>query len=155
VEIAGLIARKLGVKLVLERVGSPDRIPFVVADKIDFVMGAMTRTAERAKVIDFTVPVHTEQFGVLTTQGKPFKALAGQVSAGNTPSSRPHLGHERSNRLSPDESFSVAARTKVRRPAAIYSRIGVSRAIVGSPTSVEARMDLPSDRAGHPACGRP
>ena len=76
VEIAGLIAKKLGVKLVLERVGSPDRIPFVVADKIDFVMGAMTRTADRAKVIDFTVPVHTEQFGVLTTEKKPFKALA-------------------------------------------------------------------------------
>jgi polar amino acid transport system substrate-binding protein len=76
VEIAGLIAKKLGVKLVLERVGSPDRIPFVVADKIDFVMGAMTRTADRAKVIDFTMPVHTEQFGVLTTEKKPFKALA-------------------------------------------------------------------------------
>lgn len=76
VEIAGLIAKKLGVKLVLERVGSPDRIPFVVADKIDFVMGAMTRTSERAKVIDFTQPIHTEQFGVLTTGRKPFKAMA-------------------------------------------------------------------------------
>ncbi len=75
VEIAGLIAKKLGVKLVLERVGSPDRIPFVVADKIDFVMGAMTRTAERAKVIDFTLPIHTEEFGVLTTEKKPFKKL--------------------------------------------------------------------------------
>jgi len=75
VEIAGLLAKKLGVKLVVERVGSPDRIPSVVADKIDFVMGAMTRTAERAKVIDFTVPVHTEQFGVLTTEKKPFKVL--------------------------------------------------------------------------------
>src|SRR3990172_8981345 len=61
VDIATLIAKKLGVKLVLERVGPPDRIPFVVADKIDFVMGAMTRTAERANVIDFTAPIHTEQ----------------------------------------------------------------------------------------------
>lgn len=76
VEIANMVATKLGVKLKLERVGSPDRIPFVVADKIDFVMGAMTRTAERAKTIDFTVPVHTEQFGVLTTQTKPFKTMA-------------------------------------------------------------------------------
>jgi polar amino acid transport system substrate-binding protein len=76
VEVAGLLAKKLGVKLVLERVGSPDRIPFVVADKIDFVMGAMTRTSERAKVIDFTAPVHTEQFGVLTTGRKPLKAMA-------------------------------------------------------------------------------
>jgi polar amino acid transport system substrate-binding protein len=76
VEIANLIAKKLGVKLRLERVGSPDRIPFVVADKIDFVMGAMTRTAERAKTIDFTMPLHTEQFGVLTTEGKPFGQLS-------------------------------------------------------------------------------
>ncbi|MEM7519207.1 MAG: amino acid ABC transporter, partial [Planctomycetota bacterium] len=30
-------------------------------------MGAMTRNPTRAKVIDFTVPVHTEVFGVLTT----------------------------------------------------------------------------------------
>lgn len=84
VDIANLIAKKLGVKLVLERVGSPDRIPFVVADKIDFVMGAMTRTAERAKVIDFTVPVHTEQFGVLTTGRKPLKVLADLNSASIT-----------------------------------------------------------------------
>ena len=72
-EFAGIIAKKLGVKLQLVQVGSPDRIPFVAADKIDFVMGAMTRTSERAKTIDFTVPVHTEILGVLTTQGKPFK----------------------------------------------------------------------------------
>jgi len=72
-EFAGVIAKKLGVKLQIVQVGSPDRIPFVAADKIDFVMGAMTRTSERAKTIDFTVPVHTEILGVLTTQGKPFK----------------------------------------------------------------------------------
>jgi len=72
-EFAGVVAKKLGVKLQIVQVGSPDRIPFVAADKIDFVMGAMTRTSERVKTIDFTVPVHTEILGVLTTQGKPFK----------------------------------------------------------------------------------
>ena len=72
-EFAAVMAKKLGVKLQIVQVGSPDRIPFVAADKIDFVMGAMTRTSERAKTIDFTVPVHTEILGVLTTQGKPFK----------------------------------------------------------------------------------
>jgi polar amino acid transport system substrate-binding protein len=84
VEFARLVAQKLGVKLVLERVGSPDRIPFVVADKIDFVMGAMTRTAERAKTIDFTFPVHTEQLGLLTTGRKPFKGPANLDSPGVT-----------------------------------------------------------------------
>jgi len=72
-EFAEVIAKKLGVKVEIVKVGSPDRIPFVATDKIDFVMGAMTRTAERAKTIDFTVPVHTEILGVLTVQGKPFK----------------------------------------------------------------------------------
>ncbi len=75
-EIARMIAEKLGVKLVLVTVGSPDRIPFVAADRIDMVMGAMSRTADRAKVIDFTVPLHTENYGIITTEGKPIASLA-------------------------------------------------------------------------------
>jgi polar amino acid transport system substrate-binding protein len=73
VDYATEIAKLLGVKLEVVQVGSPDRIPFVQTGKIDFVMGAMTRTPERAKVIDFTLPVHTEVMGVLTVEGKPFK----------------------------------------------------------------------------------
>ena len=73
VDYATEIARMLGVKLEVVQTGSPDRIPFVQTGKIDFVMGAMTRTPERAKVIDFTMPVHTEVMGVLTVEGKPFK----------------------------------------------------------------------------------
>ncbi|RWR26125.1 transporter substrate-binding domain-containing protein [Sinirhodobacter populi] len=72
VDFAAEIAKMLGVKLEVVQVGSPDRIPFVASDKIDFVMGAMTRTTERAKVIDFTAPVHTEVLGVLTTQAQPY-----------------------------------------------------------------------------------
>lgn len=68
VDFATDIAKMLGVKLEVVQVGSPDRIPFVVSGKIDFVMGAMTRNPDRAKVIDFTVPVHTEVLGVLTTK---------------------------------------------------------------------------------------
>ncbi|QTL01873.1 transporter substrate-binding domain-containing protein [Aquabacter sp. L1I39] len=72
VDYAGEIAKLLGVKLEVVQVGSPDRIPFVASGKIDFVMGAMTRNTERAKVIDFTVPVHTEVLGVLTTKANTF-----------------------------------------------------------------------------------
>ncbi len=74
-EVARLIARKLGVKLTLIPVGSPDRIPFVASGKIDFVMGAMSRTAERAKVIDYTVPLHSENYGILTIEGKGIQGL--------------------------------------------------------------------------------
>lgn len=73
VEFAKKIAEMLEVELEVVRVGSPDRIPFVSTGKIDFVMGAMTRTPARAKIIDFTLPVHTEVFGVLTLEGKPFE----------------------------------------------------------------------------------
>lgn len=72
VDYATAIAEILDVELEIVPVGSPDRIPFVASGKIDFVMGAMTRNPQRAKVIDFTQPVHTEVFGVLTTEEKPF-----------------------------------------------------------------------------------
>lgn len=73
VEVANKIGELLGVKTEIVQVGSPDRIPFVSSGKIDAVLGAMTITAERQKVIDFTVPVHTEVLGVLTTKAKPYK----------------------------------------------------------------------------------
>jgi polar amino acid transport system substrate-binding protein len=72
VDVSQRIAEMLGVELEIVKVGSPDRIPFVVSGKIDYVMGAMTRNPKRAKIIDFSVPVHTEVFGVLTTEGKPY-----------------------------------------------------------------------------------
>lgn len=73
VEVAHKIGELLGVKTQIVQVGSPDRIPFVSSGKIDAVLGAMTITPERQKVIDFTVPVHTEVLGVLTTKAKPYK----------------------------------------------------------------------------------
>jgi polar amino acid transport system substrate-binding protein len=73
VSIASKIADSLGVKLEIVPVGSNDRVPFLLADKIDAVMGGMTRNADRLKVIDFTDPVNTEVLGVLTTQSTTYK----------------------------------------------------------------------------------
>lgn len=70
VDFSKRIAAMLGVELEIVRVQSTDRIPYVVSGEVDYVMGAMTRTPARAKVIDFTVPVHTEVFGVLTVGGR-------------------------------------------------------------------------------------
>ena len=72
VDVSEKIAEMLGVELEVVQVGSPDRIPFVASGKIDYVMGAMTRNPTRAKIIDYTVPVHTEVFGVLTTEEKGY-----------------------------------------------------------------------------------
>ena len=73
VDIARAMAAKMGLALEILKVCSPDRIPFVNSGKIDMVMGAMTWTPERAKVIDYTIPVYTEVMGVLTTQKMGWK----------------------------------------------------------------------------------
>jgi polar amino acid transport system substrate-binding protein len=65
-DIAREIARRMNVELEIVQVGSPDRIPFLQADLIDIVLGAITRTVERALVIDYTVPLHTQSVIVLT-----------------------------------------------------------------------------------------
>jgi polar amino acid transport system substrate-binding protein len=76
VDIAREIARIMQVNLEVVRVGSPDRIPFLQADRIDIVLGAITRTPARALVIDYTIPLHTQTMGVLTVEGKNIDKLA-------------------------------------------------------------------------------
>ena len=72
VEFAKKIAELMGVEVEFVKVGPNDRVPFVASGKIDFVMGAMTRTLARAKVVDYTVPLITEALAVVTTEGKPY-----------------------------------------------------------------------------------
>ena len=52
---------------------TPQRVPFLVADKIDISLGALTRSSERAKLITYTVPLHTEVMAVLTTDKAPIQ----------------------------------------------------------------------------------
>jgi polar amino acid transport system substrate-binding protein len=73
VAIAKKIADALGVSLQIVPVTPSDRVPFLMADKVDVVSGGMTRSADRLKVIDFTEPVNTEVLGVLTTEDKSYK----------------------------------------------------------------------------------
>ena len=65
-DIARELARLMNVDLEIVQVGSPDRIPFLQADRIDMVLGAITRTVARALVIDYTIPLHTQTVAVLT-----------------------------------------------------------------------------------------
>jgi polar amino acid transport system substrate-binding protein len=76
VAIARKIADALGVTLEIVPVGPSDRIPFLLADKVDVVTGGMTRTPDRLNAIDFTNPVNTEVMGILTTADKPYRELS-------------------------------------------------------------------------------
>ncbi|MCQ4159504.1 transporter substrate-binding domain-containing protein [Roseomonas sp. GC11] len=68
-DVARELARLLKVELEIVQVGSPDRVPFVQADRVDLVMGSITRTVDRALVIDFTMPLHSQSMVVLAREG--------------------------------------------------------------------------------------
>ncbi|MDQ0390512.1 transporter substrate-binding domain-containing protein [Labrys monachus] len=67
IDVGNKIAAALGVKAEFVPTETAQRVPYLVADQIDISLGALTRSAERAKLIDFTVPLHTESMAVLTT----------------------------------------------------------------------------------------
>jgi polar amino acid transport system substrate-binding protein len=67
IDIGNEIARMLGVKAEFVATETPQRIPNLLSDVTDISLGALTRTPDRAKVIDYTVPLHTESMATLTT----------------------------------------------------------------------------------------
>lgn len=67
VDIARRIADALDVKLRLVPTAAQHRVTFLSSGRIDLALGALTQTPERAELIDFTIPLHTEAMSVLTT----------------------------------------------------------------------------------------
>jgi polar amino acid transport system substrate-binding protein len=67
IDIGQRLAEELQVQVEWVPTETPQRVPYLVADRIDIALGALTRNSERAKLIDFTVPLHTEVLAVLTT----------------------------------------------------------------------------------------
>ena len=67
IDTGNLIAAALGVKAEYVTQESPLRVPNLVADIVDICLGALTRNARRAKVIDYTLPTYTESQVILTT----------------------------------------------------------------------------------------
>src|SRR5882757_3305817 len=66
IELAGMVAKALGVKLEMQQVTGANRIPFLLTDKVDIVISVMGLTPERAKQIMFTSPyadTHLAVFG--------------------------------------------------------------------------------------------
>ena len=81
VDMAQLIASKLGVKAELVPVSSAQRIPALTEKKVDLVISTLGKTAEREKLIDFSnsySSFYLAVFGPKSTQaGKP-EDLAGK-----------------------------------------------------------------------------
>ena len=67
IDIGNALAKAIGVEAEWVPTETPQRVPFLVSDRIDVSLGALTRNTERAKLIDYTVPLHTEVLAVLAT----------------------------------------------------------------------------------------
>jgi len=58
-DVARLLAKDLGVKLNLVPVTGPNRIPFLLTNKVDLLVASLAITPERAKQVDFSAPYAT------------------------------------------------------------------------------------------------
>ena len=82
VDVAKLIAAKLGVKIELVPVTSANRIPYLQTRKADLVISTLGKNPEREKVIDFTVaysPFFQAIFGPKSLSVKTPADLAGKT----------------------------------------------------------------------------
>jgi len=76
VELAGMVAKALGVKLELQQVTGANRIPFLLTDKVDIVMSVIGLTPERAKQIMFTSPYADTNLSVFGPKSANVKSAA-------------------------------------------------------------------------------
>src|SRR5580704_7976991 len=76
VELAGMVAKALGVKLELQQVTGANRIPFLLTDKVDIVISVMGLTPERAKQIMFTSPYADTNLSVFGPKSANVKSKA-------------------------------------------------------------------------------
>ncbi|MDR6952934.1 polar amino acid transport system substrate-binding protein [Ancylobacter sp. 3268] len=82
VDVAKLIADKLGVKLELVPVTSANRIPYLQTNKVDLVISSLGKNPEREKVIDFSIayaPFFNGVFGPADVAVKDAKDLSGKT----------------------------------------------------------------------------
>ncbi|MDA8445143.1 transporter substrate-binding domain-containing protein [Paracidovorax valerianellae] len=84
IDMAELIAAKLGVKVELVAVTSANRIPYLQTKKADLVISTLGKNPDREKVIDFTsayAPFYQAVFGPKSLTAKAWTDLAGKSVA--------------------------------------------------------------------------
>jgi polar amino acid transport system substrate-binding protein len=81
IDVAKLMADKLGVKLQLVPVTAPNRVAYIQSGKADFTISSLGKTAEREKVIDYSIayaPFFDAVFGKKDLAVKSLEDMAGK-----------------------------------------------------------------------------
>ena len=72
---AKLVAERMGVKLKIERVTSPTRIPFLQSGRADVVISTLSVTAERARQVWFTSPYAPNPLILIAPRSKAYASF--------------------------------------------------------------------------------
>ncbi len=75
-DVANLVAKYMGVPIEMVPLTPPSRIPALESGKADFLVATLAPTAERAKVVMFTIPYSVFQVGIYAKRGDAIKAWA-------------------------------------------------------------------------------
>ena len=73
IDVAKLLGNYLGVKVNLVQLTSPNRIPFLVTNKVDLIVATFGITPERAKQVMFSIPYSAIENVVFGPKDKPIK----------------------------------------------------------------------------------
>lgn len=76
VDVARLLADRLGVDLEVVEVTGPNRIPMLQSRQIDVIIANITATLERAKAIDFTMPYLRAGIKILVQRDSGIQSIA-------------------------------------------------------------------------------
>ncbi len=75
-DVARLLAKDLGVKLNLVPVTGPNRIPFLLTNKVDLLVASLAITPDRAKQVQFSQPYAAATIVVYGSKKAPIKGPA-------------------------------------------------------------------------------
>ena len=73
VQWARIIADQLGLELVIYKMDWDGLIPALNAGQIDAIIAGMMDTAERREAINFTLPYHATEYGMMVNAGSPYE----------------------------------------------------------------------------------
>ncbi|MFM2478666.1 transporter substrate-binding domain-containing protein [Celerinatantimonas sp. MCCC 1A17872] len=82
IDVAKLVAKKMGVKVKLIPVTSPNRVPYLQTGKADMTISSLGKTPQRAKVIDYSIayaPFYDAVFGSKELKASTPKEMAGKT----------------------------------------------------------------------------
>lgn len=76
VSAAKMLAKDLGVELEIVQLTGPNRVPFLLTKKVDMVIASFSITAERKKVIDFSLPYSVSESVIFAAKPVKITSLA-------------------------------------------------------------------------------